>query len=152
MITNTHEHRTALRKLKDLETTLLAQRDTCPPGRDPEMHALAAAGIESTIAELRAEADAYVMLSSGKDTRPLVAAADLSRVLDSLGDALVAARIATGLSQQQLADAIGLHEGVIRRYERERYRSTSLDRLQEITTYFNRSVRPSGPTVRPSPA
>ena len=51
---------------------------------------------------------------------------------DDLPDILIRARIARGMSQKELADFLGLKEQQIQRYEAERYRSASLDRLIEI--------------------
>jgi transcriptional regulator with XRE-family HTH domain len=51
-----------------------------------------------------------------------------------LPDALVRARIGSGLTQRELAGRLGLKEQQIQRYESERYAGASLSRLQEVMT------------------
>ena len=52
--------------------------------------------------------------------------------LEELPSILIRARIAKGLSQRQLADAIGVKEQQIQRYEAEEYASANLPRLAEV--------------------
>jgi HTH-type transcriptional regulator/antitoxin HigA len=52
--------------------------------------------------------------------------------LEELPDILIRARIAKGFSQRQLADAVGLKEQQIQRYEAEEYASANLRRLADI--------------------
>lgn len=52
--------------------------------------------------------------------------------LEELPRILIRARIAKGLSQRQLAEAIGLKEQQIQRYEAEEYASANLSRLAEV--------------------
>ena len=52
--------------------------------------------------------------------------------LEELSTVLVKARIARGWTQRQLAEALGMAEQQIQRYEANDYRSTSLARLCDI--------------------
>lgn len=52
--------------------------------------------------------------------------------LEQLPDALIKARIASGLTQEQLAERLNLKKQQIQRYEATRYASASLERLSEI--------------------
>lgn len=52
--------------------------------------------------------------------------------LRELPDALIRARIATGLTQKALADRLGLKEQQIQRYEATRYASANLSRIQAV--------------------
>jgi HTH-type transcriptional regulator/antitoxin HigA len=52
--------------------------------------------------------------------------------LEELPKILIKARIAKGWSQRQLADALGLKEQQIQRYEAEEYASANLPRLAEV--------------------
>lgn len=52
--------------------------------------------------------------------------------LEALPILLIRARIARGLSQRQLAEALGLKEQQIQRYESDRYATASLRRLEEV--------------------
>ena len=148
MITNLHEQRTARRKLTELETALARHREHRPAHRDREMHDLVGAGFESQIEELSVELDTYDQLASGADETATIAAGTLASQTQHAGETLISARIAAGLSQQQLANSVGVHEGVIRRYERERYRSTSLARIDEIACAL---AQPKAVTSVPPP-
>jgi HTH-type transcriptional regulator/antitoxin HigA len=52
--------------------------------------------------------------------------------LEELPEMLIKARIATGMSQAQLAEKIGVKEQQIQRYESEKYSSASLRRILEV--------------------
>ena len=52
--------------------------------------------------------------------------------LEALPILLIRARIARGLSQRQLAEAIGLKEQQIQRYESDRYATANIKRLEEV--------------------
>jgi HTH-type transcriptional regulator/antitoxin HigA len=60
--------------------------------------------------------------------------------LDELPNVLIRARIARGLSQRELADALGLKEQQIQRYEAEQYASAALRRLIDIANALNLSI------------
>ena len=51
-----------------------------------------------------------------------------------LGPALVRARVASGLTQAQLADRVGLKTAAINRYEANDYHSANLGRLTQIAS------------------
>jgi len=63
-----------------------------------------------------------------------VRAGDLSMFtnLDHLGEALIAARVARGLSQRELADLIGVHESQVSRDERNEYHGVGGERLRDL--------------------
>ncbi len=52
--------------------------------------------------------------------------------LRDIGEALVAARVAQGLTQRELAVKLGVHQQQIARWERERYGCVSLARLTRV--------------------
>lgn len=60
--------------------------------------------------------------------------------LEELPSILIRARIAKGLSQHQLADALGLKEQQIQRYEAEEYASANLRRLAEVARALGLSI------------
>lgn len=68
--------------------------------------------------------------------------------LDSLGELLIRARIARGLTQEQLAAELGMTQQQIARYERDDYQKISLWRLAEISEALqvNLNVRARLPT------
>ena len=139
MIANLHERRVAVNKLAELRDAL-AHDINLPTGRDPEMDALVASSKAALISDVETELAEYDALAAGHHI-PVV---DFG-TLEGLGDDLIRLRIAAGLSQRQLADKLKLHEGVIRRYERERYAASSLHRLREIA-----AILTATPTVTKS--
>jgi uncharacterized protein len=52
--------------------------------------------------------------------------------LQDIGEALVAARVAQGITQRELATRLGVHQQQIARWERERYGCVSLARLTRV--------------------
>jgi HTH-type transcriptional regulator/antitoxin HigA len=85
-----------------------------------------AAGLESQIQDLRDELTEYEQLRAGSTT--VFEASSLA----GLADSLIKARIARGWTQRDLADALGVAEQQIQRYESTAYRSASLARLCDI--------------------
>lgn len=61
--------------------------------------------------------------------------------LEELPDALIKARIAAGLTQEQLAERLHLKKQQIQRYEATRYASASLERLIEIANALGIKIR-----------
>ena len=57
---------------------------------------------------------------------------DELRNLEGLGQLLVGLRIATGLTQRQLADRLGVHESQVSRDERNEYFGVTVDRVNHI--------------------
>lgn len=126
MITNERQYRITKTEAKRFEK-LLAQ-----PEKETEIHPrirqAMREGIESQLQELREEIAEYEALRSGKTT---------VWELDSLKDlpeALIRARIASGLTQNELAARLGLREQQIQRYEATRYAGVSLDRIHEVAS------------------
>lgn len=58
----------------------------------------------------------------------------LSKILEMIGGYMIESRKRKNLTQKDLAELCGLNEGVIRRYEKERYQTCSLSRLAQICT------------------
>ena len=81
---------------------------------------------DSQIEELRDQLAEYEALRAGK-----VRELEL-RSLKELPDALIRARIAAGLSQQELARRLGLKAQQVQRYEATRYAGVSLERVQAV--------------------
>ncbi|MBP7052549.1 MAG: helix-turn-helix domain-containing protein [Phycisphaerae bacterium] len=64
--------------------------------------------------------------------------------LEELPRILIQARIAKGLSQRQLAEAVGLKEQQIQRYEAEEYISASLRRLADVAATLGLNISEVG--------
>ena len=92
-----------------------------PALRKAEIH-----GLKSQLADLRQEIEAYEALRSGK--RKTVAIGSLAE----LPKTLIQARIASGLTQEELATKLGLKPQQIQRYEATDYQSANMDRMNEV--------------------
>ena len=64
----------------------------------------------------------------------------MAKSLEELPSILIRARIARGLPQRELADALGVKEQQIQRYECENYASASLSRLVEVAEALDLEV------------
>ena len=89
--------------------------------RDAQLSALS-----SQLQEMEEDVALYESLRSGRKTE------FKAESLRDLPDILIQARIARGMSQKDFADFLGMKEQQIQRYEAERYRSASLERLIEF--------------------
>jgi ribosome-binding protein aMBF1 (putative translation factor) len=103
---------------------------------------------DSQIEELRDQLAEYEALRAGQ-----VREFEL-RSLKELPDALIRARIAAGLSQQDLAKRLGLKAQQVQRYEATRYAGVSLERVQAVADALGvqlheRVVLPTAGAQRP---
>jgi transcriptional regulator with XRE-family HTH domain len=89
--------------------------------------ALERASLAGQLAELDAQLHEYEELRAGERQVARVTS------LADLPTALIQARIASGLSQRELAERLGLKEQQIQRYEAENYASASVTRLEEVS-------------------
>ncbi len=85
-----------------------------------------AEALQSQVADIEAEISTYELLRSGQ--------VSLSKTssLEELPTVLVQARIASGMSQTQLAEKLGMKPQQIQRYEASEYMGASLARLVEV--------------------
>ena len=132
MISNDRQYQQTRRKAGELEQ-LLAAVEHGTAG-DDGFRDLQADGLRSQLADLRDELAEYDELRSGTTT------SFESSTLAGLADALIKARIARGWTQADLADALGVAEQQVQRYEASRYAGASLARLGDITTALNLNV------------
>jgi HTH-type transcriptional regulator/antitoxin HigA len=84
--------------------------------------------------DLRSEIAEYELLRSGT-----VSSFDASS-LSELATLLVKARIARGWTQRQLADALGIAEQQMQRYESTGYRAASLARICDVASALGVTV------------
>lgn len=130
MITNEKQYRSTKASIEKLAGAVAAL--DAPAGDFPEVFAKAQrSALRSQIDELEEEVRFYEDLRAGKIT---VFSAES---LHDLPDILIQARIARGMSQKDLGDFLGMAEQQIQRYEADRYRMASLDRLTEIADALN---------------
>lgn len=145
MITNDKQYRSARTAVGRIEADRALLLSTTS-ALHPLLRKAQADGLESQIADLRAEIADYEALQSGAVT------AFEAEGLHDLPDILIRARIARGMSQKDLGTFLGMAEQQIQRYEAERYRSASLERLSEVAAALDISVRESAQLRTPSPS
>jgi transcriptional regulator with XRE-family HTH domain len=90
---------------------------------------------DSQIEELRGQLAEYEALRRGQ-----VAVLELES-LGELPEALIRARAAAGLSQEALAERLGLKKQQVQRYEATRYAGVSLERVQAIADALGAKIR-----------
>jgi len=103
------------------ETTANPRQDLHPALRKAELAALT-----SQLEDLKREIREYEVLRSGR--RRLIALDSI----EELPKMLIQARIASGLSQEELAAKLGLKPQQVQRYEATNYQSASLERVNAI--------------------
>jgi len=105
----------------------LSQLDASPPGdTPPRLRQAIRDAIESQFLELEGQLAEYDALQRGEVTALEVDS------LAAIPHALIAARIAAGLTQKELASRLGLAEQQIQQYEATDYASASVARVGEI--------------------
>jgi HTH-type transcriptional regulator/antitoxin HigA len=104
----------------------LEHADQPYPHHSARLHEAVQRAMIGDLAHLRAELQEYEDFRAGK-IRQLV-----MEKLSDLPDILIRARIASGLTQRELAEDLGLKEQQIQRYEASRYKSASLTRLINV--------------------
>lgn len=125
MIQNERQYRITQTKLKEFEQELAAI-DPQNPNLHPRQIVGWTNSYNLTIRQLKQEIAEYEQLKSGNI---------FTFVLGSLNDlptTLIKARIATGMTQKELAEKIGVQEQQIQRYESNHYSSASFERVRSI--------------------
>lgn len=124
MIRNERQYRVTLAQRQKFEDQLLeAAASTVPDWVIKATHD----GIRAQIADLDTEISEYVELRDG----PRDAVTEVSDVSE-LPRALVRARIASKLTQRELAERLSLREQQIQRYEANDYAGASIGRIEEV--------------------
>jgi len=114
----------------------LQQMTTAPKrGLHPVLHKAQIDALKSQLGDLQRELAEYETLQSGK--RKVVALGSL----EELPKTLIQARIAAGLSQEDLAAKLGLKPQQVQRYEATEYQSASLARVHEIVRVLGVKLR-----------
>lgn len=128
MITNEKQYRSTRTEAERLRAALGVLDDPSTPSHvHPVLQAAQRSGLLSQLEELDGTLREYEQLRAGEIT--ILEASGL----EELPDILIRARIARGMSQRDLAEFLGLKEQQIQRYEADRYRSASLERLGEVS-------------------
>ena len=136
MITNERQYRISKAQLTKFKQAI-ESFDIHEVARQTGSKLLAKAELAALKSEeeiLAAQLQEYQSLKSG------VVTVLRAESLDELPNVLIRARIARGLSQRELADALGLKEQQIQRYEAEQYASAALRRLIDVAKALNLNI------------
>lgn len=124
MISNERQYRITKARTQELEQALLAARSA--PSGDELWEKIKTDAIEGQLEDLRVELQEYESLRA---RGPQAISVD---AIDELPRALVRARIASGLTQKDLAAKLNLKEQQIQRYEATNYSTASLEKIKEV--------------------
>jgi transcriptional regulator with XRE-family HTH domain len=139
VIRNERQYHTTLRQrrlLADaLETLARHSREPEPDDQELDRVRLYRSSVISRLAELDAQLHEYELLRAG--------AALPIRVTSfaELPDALIRARIGSGLSERDLAGRLGVEEEQVQHYEADLYADTSLRRLRAVSEALGVEMR-----------
>ena len=131
MITNEVQYRATrahLAKFEEAALNLVARQDRS------KLTQLEIDAVRAQADDLRTEIEEYELLRSGG------VSSFAANSLEDLAVLLVKARIARGWTQRQLADALGIAEQQVQRYESTGYRAASLARICDVTAALGVTV------------
>ena len=134
MITTEVQYRATINHLRQFEEALGNLEAQHPQRSRTKRAQLDIDAIRAQADDLRAEIDEYERLRSG-GIRCLQ-----GQSLADLASLLVKARIARRWTQRQLADALGIAEQQVQRYESTEYRSASLARISDVAAALNLTI------------
>ncbi len=126
MIKNERQYRITKAQTEKFATALQELRTKGKGAQHPQLYKAQLDAMHSQWKELQKELAEYEALRSGK--RIVLALDSLERV----AQVLIQARIAAGLSQEELAAKLGLKSQQIQRYEANDYQSANLERIAAI--------------------
>jgi ribosome-binding protein aMBF1 (putative translation factor) len=132
MIKNERQYRITKAQAQKFEQTI-ADLTNLPEEQqqaNPILFAAQRAALESQLEDLREELAEYEALITRGQDEPLVF---VFSSLEALPQTLIKARIATRLTQKDLAERLGLKEQQIQRYEATEYASANLARVIEVS-------------------
>ena len=143
MIKNERQYRITQAHAAKFRATLNELTTTPRPKNiHPKLWQAQKAGVQSQLQDLEAELQEYESLKSGgAKTLELDS-------LDALPKVLIQARIAAGLTQEDLAARLGVKPQQIQRYEASDYLTASFARLLEIARVLNLRVRDAAELVQ----
>jgi ribosome-binding protein aMBF1 (putative translation factor) len=140
MIKNERQYRITKAQAAKLEAALesFSAQSAGDRKAHPRLIKAQADALRSQVESLRAELREYEGIKAGDVPPP-----DLSYIAVVPQD-LIRARIASGLSQKELAERLGMPEQQIQRYEAVEYESVSLARIIEIA----KALQAASPAVK----
>lgn len=135
MIKNERQYRISKAQAEKFERAIAEMTASRKADVHPVLYKAQIDAMKSQRTDLHHEIEEYKKLRSGK--RKVVALGSL----EDLPKTLIQARIAAGLSHQELAAKLGLKPQQIQRYEATDYQSASLGRVQEIVRVLGVKLR-----------
>ncbi|MCC6368144.1 MAG: helix-turn-helix domain-containing protein [Bryobacterales bacterium] len=126
MIKNERQYRITKTQAEKFANAIAALKARSAASMPPALQKLELDGLKSQLQDLKTELQEYEALRSGKRT---------SIALDSIEElpkTLIKARIAAGLSQEELAGKLGLKPQQVQRYEATDYQSASMERINQV--------------------
>lgn len=135
VITNKHQYKVARRALLSLRARVGHASDPVDDMGDGRSE------MEERILQLTRDVQLYENLQVGD--APLLSVGNL----DALSDLLIAARIARGMTQKDLANFLGLKMQQIQKYEADGYQTASLRRIATIAEALGLDVHQTGELV-----
>lgn len=127
MITNERQYIVSNAQAERFREALVRLKDAPP---NPRVHArirqAEVDGLQSQLDDLRRDLRAYEKLKTGN------VSVLRHTGLASIAHALIRARIAEGLKQEELASLLGLKAQQVQRYEATEYQTASLARLHQV--------------------
>ena len=136
MITNERQYKITRAEAEKFRQAI-AEMKTGPVAREgihPRLVQAEREALESQLGDLEIEITEYDQL---KAAAPVISLDSF----DDFAEGLIKARIASGISQKELADRLGLKEQQVQRYEAERYASASYQRLRDIAGAIGVRIR-----------
>ena len=135
MITNERQYRITRAQAQRFQRALDEFDNRPRQGVDPRLIVAERDALASQLADLHVELHEYEDLkSSDRSTFPDVP-------FEELADALIEARISLKVSQAELAERLGVKEQQVQRYEMERYRAASYERMQDVAQALGLQIR-----------
>jgi HTH-type transcriptional regulator/antitoxin HigA len=128
LITNEVQYRATKAHLRQFEEAAANLDARINADGQSKLSQLELDAVRAQAEDLRAEVNEYEQLRSGS-----VSSFEASSLAE-LATLLIKARIARGWTQSQLADALGVAEQQVQRYESTAYRSASLARMCDVAT------------------
>jgi transcriptional regulator with XRE-family HTH domain/Zn-dependent peptidase ImmA (M78 family) len=135
MIKNERQYRITKAQVDRFSDAIKHVEASSDSGIDPILKRAEVAALESQHKDLLDEVLAYEALQAGSAQVVEVES------FDEIPSALIRARIASGLSQKDLAARLGLKEQQVQRYEATDYSGASFSRLSEVVKALGVSVR-----------
>jgi HTH-type transcriptional regulator / antitoxin HigA len=136
MIANERQHRITRSQAEKFRAALnkFDEIDLIKQGVDPVIITSQRASLEQQLKELETQIANYENLRSGRVKRLFPS------TITDIGEKLIEARVAAGLSQKMLADRLGMKEQQVQRYEQDRYLTANLTRVAEVADALQLSL------------